>query len=572
MKKLITFLTLILMVASIHSQTAIQLNIENQANGANLGILPLETGGTFYVSKFEMKAKKENTPTNGGIFTYQEGLDFLINQSSFSSLDWTGYIENGGWNGDGTGYSLGISDAAWQTTTYKFELQPFNAAGDVGTPLMDTWDNFGKTELKAEYKAEGVSTPYDSTTASKWKAEAKVKMENPATVTAVAISTDADSMRVIVKDISDNVVFTFVYEIEWVNPLLFGLNINTVVANPTNGNFFDPTEDFVSTIELTNDNDDILDLTQANDNKVEKLEIWISGPKNNYKHVPGLDGLKIVDKYVYNESLGFDATTNTLTTSLAESMNLEAGTYTMLLKAKRKGFGPEVEEIQLTDFQVKTTEVSEYWPEQWATTCNDCHDLEKHGATELTQCAVCHNQSLVGVELVRIVHNDHSKNSINACETCHTNSDGNDTVFKVACESCHDGTNAEAFPSGHEAFTDATCIGCHGSGDLSPDAAHADITSIDNKEETPINYELYQNYPNPFNPTTTIKFSIVEQSQVTLKVYDILGKVVTTLVDGVKQSGTFNVNFNGSNLTSGIYFYKLETNNYTATKKLLLLK
>jgi hypothetical protein len=572
MKKLITFLTLILMVASIHSQTTIQLNIENQGSGANLGILPLEIGGTFYVSKFELKAKKENTPSSGGIFTYQEGVDFLINQSSFSSLDWAGYVEGGGWNGDGTGYELKISDAVWQSTTYKFELQPFNSTGDIGSPIMDTWDNFGKTELTAGYKAEGVSTPYDSTTASKWKAEGKVKMENPSTINALEISTDADSMRVLVKDINDAVVFTFVYGIDWVNPLLFGLNVNTEVANPTNSNFFDPTEDFVSTVELTNDNGDILDLRETNENKVEKMEIWISGPKNNYKHVPGLDGLKIVEKYIFDDSLGFDATTNALTASLEDTMNLEAGTYTMLIKAKRKGFGTDVEKIQLTDFQVKTTDVSEYFPEQWATTCNDCRKLEKHGATELPQCAVCHNQSLVGVELVRIVHNDHSKNSINACETCHTNSDGNDTVFIVACESCHDGTNAGAFPSGHEAFTDATCIGCHGSGDLSPDAAHADITSIDNKEVSPTNYELYQNYPNPFNPSTTIKFSIVEQSQVTLKVYDILGEVVSTLVNDVMPSGTFNVNFNGSNLSSGIYFYKLETNNYTATKKLLLIK
>lgn len=86
-------------------------------------------------------------------------------------------------------------------------------------------------------------------------------------------------------------------------------------------------------------------------------------------------------------------------------------------------------------------------------------------------------------------------------------------------------------------------------------------------------YNLDQNFPNPFNPVTKINFSIPKSSQVTLKVYDALGKEITTLVNDFKQAGSYSYDFNASvNLTSGIYFYTLISENFTATKKMLLLK
>ncbi|MFH0736760.1 MAG: T9SS type A sorting domain-containing protein [bacterium] len=88
----------------------------------------------------------------------------------------------------------------------------------------------------------------------------------------------------------------------------------------------------------------------------------------------------------------------------------------------------------------------------------------------------------------------------------------------------------------------------------------------------PALFSLGQNYPNPFNPTTTIKFSIPYSNVVTLKVFDVLGAEVTNLVNEYKNAGTYEVNFDGSNLASGVYFYKLQTGNFTQTKKLLLLK
>jgi len=88
----------------------------------------------------------------------------------------------------------------------------------------------------------------------------------------------------------------------------------------------------------------------------------------------------------------------------------------------------------------------------------------------------------------------------------------------------------------------------------------------------PTEFALEQNYPNPFNPATTIKFSIPEQSIVTLKIYDVLGREVSTLVNNVKNAGSHEVNFNASNLASGMYIYKITAGNYTASKKMMLLK
>jgi hypothetical protein len=95
---------------------------------------------------------------------------------------------------------------------------------------------------------------------------------------------------------------------------------------------------------------------------------------------------------------------------------------------------------------------------------------------------------------------------------------------------------------------------------------------------TPVNnavvtdYSLNQNYPNPFNPTTSISFAIPQNGFVSLKVYNMLGKEVATLVNGNLNSGQHNYNFNASNLASGVYFYKLEAGNFSEVKKMSLIK
>ncbi len=93
------------------------------------------------------------------------------------------------------------------------------------------------------------------------------------------------------------------------------------------------------------------------------------------------------------------------------------------------------------------------------------------------------------------------------------------------------------------------------------------------KEEGVIKtYALEQNYPNPFNPTTTINYQIPKDGFVTLKIYDVLGREVAVLVNENKSTGRYNINFNASNLASGVYMYQIKVNDFVSTKKLLLLK
>ena len=88
----------------------------------------------------------------------------------------------------------------------------------------------------------------------------------------------------------------------------------------------------------------------------------------------------------------------------------------------------------------------------------------------------------------------------------------------------------------------------------------------------PNNFDLSQNYPNPFNPSTKIKYQIPSDAFVTLKVFDNSGKEVATLVNGSMTAGFHSVNFYGTNLSSGVYFYKLETNGFTKVMKMALVK
>ncbi len=103
------------------------------------------------------------------------------------------------------------------------------------------------------------------------------------------------------------------------------------------------------------------------------------------------------------------------------------------------------------------------------------------------------------------------------------------------------------------------------------------VTDVDNQENVPSKFELSQNYPNPFNPTTTIKFQIPNQAFVTLKVYDLIGREVKTLVSEEMNAGYYQTQWNatdnfGRRVSSGIYFYRLNAGQYSAVKKLLLLK
>ncbi len=113
-----------------------------------------------------------------------------------------------------------------------------------------------------------------------------------------------------------------------------------------------------------------------------------------------------------------------------------------------------------------------------------------------------------------------------------------------------------------------------------PTTSHAALTvkysqlvGIQNiSSELPERFELFQNYPNPFNPATTIIVSIPKESEITLKIYDITGKEVSSLADGILKAGLYKFTFNATELPSGIYFYNLQTDGFTETKKMVLIK
>ena len=99
------------------------------------------------------------------------------------------------------------------------------------------------------------------------------------------------------------------------------------------------------------------------------------------------------------------------------------------------------------------------------------------------------------------------------------------------------------------------------------------ITAV--KEESsriPEKFSLSQNYPNPFNPSTDISFSVPQSGEVTLKIYDLLGREVATLINKELNAGTYSTKFEAGNLASGVYIYRLSARNFSSTKKMVLLK
>jgi len=98
------------------------------------------------------------------------------------------------------------------------------------------------------------------------------------------------------------------------------------------------------------------------------------------------------------------------------------------------------------------------------------------------------------------------------------------------------------------------------------------LTNIVLENTIPSQYELHQNYPNPFNPTTNVKFSIVNAGDVKIVMYDVMGREVQTLVNDRLQPGTYETAFDGASLPGGVYFYRMVTNGFSETRKMLLIK
>jgi hypothetical protein len=149
------------------------------------------------------------------------------------------------------------------------------------------------------------------------------------------------------------------------------------------------------------------------------------------------------------------------------------------------------------------------------------------------------------------------------------------------CSSTSDGgTNWASRPTGTSQamnrifFTDALTGWSVGDNGTILHTTNGGLTFVDGErpDEVPKEILLSQNYPNPFNPVTNFQFSIANSQLTILKVYDVLGREVATLVSEVKQLGTYSVRFDGSGLVSGIYFYRLDAGSFTSAKKMLLLK
>lgn len=142
------------------------------------------------------------------------------------------------------------------------------------------------------------------------------------------------------------------------------------------------------------------------------------------------------------------------------------------------------------------------------------------------------------------------------------------------------GTEAEVGFSVIETFDGGLTVcgstSSYGAGDKDVWLLHTNLNGTvgieDKSYEIPKDFELYQNYPNPFNPSTTIKYKISENSSVILKVYDVLGTEIKTLVNQKQPAGNYEVTFNANELTSGVYLYRLHTELFSLTKKMLYLK
>ena len=118
----------------------------------------------------------------------------------------------------------------------------------------------------------------------------------------------------------------------------------------------------------------------------------------------------------------------------------------------------------------------------------------------------------------------------------------------------------------------AQYLGGDGRGDVMVSLTNITISVKEITVELPTKYSLDQNYPNPFNSSSNFKFQISKLGDVKIVVYDIMGKEVQTLVNETLKPGTYEATFDGSMQNSGVYFYKLMTNGFTETKKMLMIK
>ena len=184
--------------------------------------------------------------------------------------------------------------------------------------------------------------------------------------------------------------------------------------------------------------------------------------------------------------------------------------------------------------------------------------------------ATDHESALITINNVRFKDPAASFPASGGTNLTVVDSDGNEAIFRTAFNEAD--YMGQAIPT--EAFNLTALVG-NFRGTLQLTARSTADFNFDVSNERfdgAYEFRLSQNYPNPFNPTTAIVYSVAEMSNVRLTVYDILGRVVTTLVNDVHSPGQYNVNFDATQLSSGTYIYRIEAGDFMSTKKMLLIK
>ncbi|MDE3059126.1 MAG: T9SS type A sorting domain-containing protein, partial [Bacteroidota bacterium] len=133
-------------------------------------------------------------------------------------------------------------------------------------------------------------------------------------------------------------------------------------------------------------------------------------------------------------------------------------------------------------------------------------------------------------------------------------------------------TDAGAISNGQRFYYRLSSVDFSGNeSSFSPEIS-ASIDGVEVGNDLPTEFALSQNYPNPFNPTTRIGYSVPEKVHVTLKVYDVLGREVATLIDGERVQGRYETEFDGSRFASGVYVYRIQAGSFTETRRFILQK
>lgn len=134
------------------------------------------------------------------------------------------------------------------------------------------------------------------------------------------------------------------------------------------------------------------------------------------------------------------------------------------------------------------------------------------------------------------------------------------------------GTTTEPFKYSYDDYVNSSGSFTYRLKQIDYDGSYNYSDEVTVEVSAPVEFNLAQNYPNPFNPSTVISFSVPEKSNVSLTVFNVIGEQVATLVNEVKDAGSYQVEFNASNLSSGMYLYRIETGSFTATKKMVFIK